>query len=488
FKHALTQEVAYESLLLERRSDLHERAARAIERLFAGRLEDHYEELAHHYGRSANRPKAIEYLRLVAQQAIQRSAHGEAIASLTHALELLEHLTDGAARQQQELLLRVTLVGPLTMTRGYAHPAVESACARALELCRRLGEAPALFPILLGMWRVYVVRAQYRRAHALAEQLLEVARSAEDPALLLGAHNALGVTLFYLGDLAPARAHFEKAIRLYDPKLHSPLLSPLFRTGQDPAVACRFHQAWTLWLLGDPEQARASIDAALELAQELSHPFTTAYAHLAVAILCQHLRESPAMLEHAEVAIAIANEHGYVLWTALGKCLKGWALTSWESRAETIEELREGLEIYTSTGAALGRSYYESLLADVYRASARAEDGLRVIEDALPATRTTGELFYTAEFHRLKGELLLHSPGGGRDAEASFLRAIAIAREQGARSLELRAATSLSRLLGEGGRKGEAVDILSRIYGWFTEGFDTADLREAKALLEELSA
>jgi len=261
--------VAYNSLLLERRRELHERTAQAIEALLHDQLEEHYSELAHHYSRSGNTAKAVDYLQRAGQQAVQRSAHAEAIDHLTTALELLKPLPDTLERAQQELALHITL-GPALLTRGPGSPAVEQVYMRARELSQRVGEPRQLFRALWGLWRFHNNRAELQTARELGQQLLTLAQRVQDPALLLEAHHALWPTLFAAGELASAHGHLEQGMALYDPHQHR--LHAFLYSGHDPGVCCRLHAAHVLWFLGYPDQGLQRIQEALALAQELAQP------------------------------------------------------------------------------------------------------------------------------------------------------------------------------------------------------------------------
>ncbi len=297
FKHALTQEVAYNSVLIERRKVLHERTAQAIEGLFHSRLEDHYGDLAYHYSRSGNTPKAVEYLHVAGQQAVQRSANAEAITHLTTALELLRTLPDTPERVQHELGLHLTL-GPVLMNiRGMAAPEVGALYTRARELCQQVGETSQLYPVLCGLWRVSLLRAELPLARELGEQLLGLAHKVRDPVLLREAHWALWATLYFLGELGPARAHVEQGLSLYNLQQHR---SHAFLYGLDPGVVCLSVAALVLWQLGYPDQALKRSHEALTLAQELAHPFSLASALVSAAQLHQHRGERQAAQERAE--------------------------------------------------------------------------------------------------------------------------------------------------------------------------------------------
>ncbi len=406
FKHALTQEVAYNSLLLERRRVLHERTAQAIETLFHSQLEDHYSELAHHYSRSGNTQKAVEYLRLSGQQAVQRSANAEAVSHLTTALELLKTVPDTSGRARQELLLQTALGSALIATKGMAAPDVEQVYTRALELCQQVGDTPQLSPVLWGLFLVYLVRGELRKARELAEQLLGLAQSGQDPVLLLWAHYALGATLTWLGEFAPAQEHVQQSIALYDSQHHR---SYTLLYGQDPGVACLGFAAWTLWFLGYPDQALKRSREALTMAQELSHPFSSAYSLVWTALFHQFRQERQAAQERAEAAITLSTEQGIPFqWSAWGTVLWGWALAEQGQREEGIVRIREGIAAWQATRAELAQPYFLALLAEAY-GKIEVEEGRAVLAEALAVVNSHGERWWEAELYRLKGELSLKS-------------------------------------------------------------------------------
>ncbi len=490
FKHALTQEVAYGTVLQEQRKALHERTAQAIEVLYPDTLEDHYRELAHHYGRSDNIEKAIEYLGLAGRQASQRSANVEAIGHFTKALDVLQTLPNTPERSQQELSLQVSLAVPLTVSKGWSAPEVGKVYARARELCAQVGETQQLFPTLFGLWSFYLLRAELNVAHDAAKQLLTLAENAEDADLLLEAKRAMALTLVYLGEFVSAREHSEAAMALYDPQMHR---SHIALYGVDPGVASLSYSSWPLWFLGYPDQAIERIQQAITLAHESHHPFSLAYPPTFACWVHQWGRDGQAVQERAEGLIALCTEHGITPFLAYGTIFRGWALAAQGQVGEGIAQIREGLVAYGATGGELGRSHFLGMLAEVRGQAGQAEDGLATVTEALTFVDQTDERLYEAELHRLKGELTLQSPAAGQtsklkeEVEACFQKALDIARQQKAKSWELRAAMSLARLWQQEGRDAEARELLAPVYEWFTEGFDTADLKDAKALLGELT-
>jgi predicted ATPase len=507
FKHALTQEVAYGTVLQERRKLLHERTAQAIEALFHSQVEDHYSDLAHHYTRSGNTEKAVQYLHLAGQQAVQRSANAEAITYLTTALELLTTLPDTRERAHQELLLHVTLGAPLQVTRSVSSPEVKATYTRARELCQQLGEARQFFPVLFGLRLFHHVHGELRTARELGEQLLSLAQKEHDPALLVAAHSALGNTLLHLGEFGIAQAHLEQSWALYDAQHRPSRMFPY--SGLDPGVSGLSSTVVVLWSLGYPDQARQKSEAARILAQELAHPFDVTLARAFTATSHQLRRDSALTQEWAEATILLAREHGFLQWLGLGTILRGWAVAEQGQREEGITQIRQGLATRQALGAGVFQSYALALLAEGYGKVGQAEEGLTVLPEALTVMDNTGERFYEAEIYRLKGELLLaqevksqnakvksqksappgaqHLTPSTQEAEGCFLHAIEVAQSQQAKSLELRAALSLSRLWQHQGKQHEAHQLLAEVYGWFTEGFDTKDLQEAKALLGVLA-
>jgi predicted ATPase len=362
---------------------------------------------------------------------------------------------------------------------------VEHAYLQAHALCQQVGETPELVPVLFGLYRFYVGRLQLHTAREIGDTLLRLAQQAHDPALAVIAHYALGQTWFYLGVLPTARQHLEAGIAGYTPDQRR---APVFRMGQDPGVACRVHAARTLWVLGYPDQALAHIHEALALAQRLSHPFSLVFARCLAAFIYQFRRDVPAVHEQAEAAVALATAQGLPLWAAQGTSPRGWALAMQGQGEEGIAQVRQGIAAYRATGAALTVPYFCTVLADVSAHVGHTEEGLQALTEAHTLVEQHEERYWEAEIHRLRGIILLRQSGAPQaEAETWLQQALDVARRQEAKSLELRAAMSLACLWQQQGKQAEAYDLLAPIYGWFTEGFDTADLQEAKALLEGLS-
>ena len=486
FKHALTQEVAYNSLLLKRRKEIHERIGQAIEDLYSERLEEYYDLLAHHYGSSANIPKAVNYLRLAGEQAVKRSAYVEAFGQLSRAVELVEKLPETHERNKLELPVQFTLGQVLTVTQSWASVEAEQAYVRARDLARRLGNASQLFAALTALRSRQSNRAEHGKSRLLAEELLGVARRTGDPRQLLCALHGMGGTSFFLGEFCEAREYLEEFLGLYDPQKHRShdYLSASVNVG----VWGLFYFSLTLFFLGYPDQAMTRARQGLALARELSHPFSEATALVSPGIVHKECRESTACLGIAEALIALSSEQGFPFYLAWGAYLRGAALAEEGDLQEGIAGMRSASEGMRARGSVLASSWLLAHLAAAHTKAGEAEEGLAVVAEGLEFVRKTGERYAEAELHRVKGALLLaRTPANQAGAEASLRNALEIARRQSAKFYELRAATSLARLWKQQGRKEEAHALLAPVYDWFTEGFDTRVLREVKVLLEELA-
>jgi predicted ATPase len=485
FKHALIQDAAYASLLKSTRQQVHQQVAKVLEAWFPALVETQPELVAQHYTAAGCYEQAVRYWQQAGQHSSDHSANLEAISHFTTGIELLKILPETPEHTQQALSLHIALGAALQMAKGLAAPEVEYAYTQARMLCQQVGETPELVPILYGLWRFYVVRSQFHIARELGETLLRLAQRADDPARSVIAHNALGVTWFWLGVLPTACQHVEAGIALYTPAQRHALE---FRTGHDPGVSCCIYAALALWLLGYPHQALGRLHEALALAHELAHPFTLAYAQSMAAFIGQLRRDVSAVREQAEAAVALATAQGFPLWVALGTSCRGWALFMQGQHEEGLAQVRQGIASEHATGAALAFPGFYALLAEIYDHLGHPEDALQALAEAYTLMEQHDERYWEAEIHRLRGVLLLRQPGTPQaEAEACFQQAMDVARRQEAKSLELRAAMSLSRLWQQQGKQAEARALLAPIYNWFTEGFDTADLQEARALLDELT-
>lgn len=492
FKHALTQEVAGNSLLTERRGALHESTAQAIEALFHGRLKDYCSDLAHHYSHSGNIPKAVAYLHCAGQQALQRSAQAEAIRHLSTAIELLKRMPDNPERTRQELTLRLTLGPALMASRGQASPDVEANYKRALALCEQQKQTPYAFSAQLGLWAFYQLRAQYEIAYPLGERLLGLALETQKPKQLAEAHRAIGATVFRLGKLDMARKHVEQVLALQRPD--PPVYDFLMGYGRDPAVHATSTLGWILWYLGMPDQARTRSHEALAMARTRPDAFNLALCLVFAAEVHLCRREVQLTREYAEAAISVSGEQGFPIYLAWGTVLLGWALAEQGNHAQGIAQIQRGIAAYHETGAALGQPNLLALLAHAYGEAGQIQAGLDALAEAQALAEATGERLDEATLYRLKGELILQQssqapfpPTGSDEAQACFQKAIAVARDQGARSLELQGALSLAGLWRQQGKLIAARDALAAIHGSVSEGADTADWQQAQTLLDDLT-
>ena len=485
FKHALIQDAAYASLLKSTRQQVHQQVAQVLEAQFPETAATQPELVAHHYTEAGCPAQAIPYWRRAGQQAAQRSAHQEAIGHLTKGVEVLQSLPDTPERTQQDLLLHVALGVSLMAVKGRAAPEVERVYTRARALCQQVGDTPQLFPVLRGLYLFYLNRGPRQTAQDLAEQLLRQAERQPEVAPRMLGHYLLGLVLFERGALGDAVRHFEQAITAYDLREHRQLAHVY---GIDLGVITRSLGALVLWLLGYPDRALVQSQEALTLAQEVTHPLSLVLAQVWMACLHQFRQEAQAAHDRAAGSLALAAQQGFsALYVAWGTVLQGWALTQQGQWDAGMAKLREGSEAALAAGSEQWRPYYLALLAEAVGAAGQPEDGLRLLAEAQDVMVRTDERFYEAELSRLTGMLrLAHAPAAQEEAEANMRHALDVARHQDAKSLELRAALNLSRLWQQQGKRAEAQELLTPIYGWFTEGFDTADLQEAKVLLEEL--
>jgi predicted ATPase/DNA-binding winged helix-turn-helix (wHTH) protein len=501
FIHALYQNVLYERVSASRRAQLHRRIGERGEELYGERAGEIAAELAMHFERGRDYKRAAQYLQQAADNAIRRFAYREAVGLARRGLELLRRLPDTPERAAQELCLHLTLGMPLIATEGYAAEAVGVVYMRARELCQQMGETPDLSEVLWGLWAFHILRAELGKAREIAEEFLRLSERLPYPGLAMRGHIAMETTFFHLGEVALAMEHFEKALSLYDPVRHR---DDAFFYSQNPGVIMGCHAAWALWFLGQPDQALNRIKEALTLARELTEPHGLAHALFFAAILHQLRREEPMAQEYAEAVISFSREHGLAMYQAMATIVQAWALLKQGRTEQAVEQMRHGLAALQATGTERVRPHFLALLAEAMDSDRRVEEGLRLLEEAQALIDGNSERYYQAELYRLQGELLLKQSKGPQmlavgkavveaesptvtNAEGCFNESIKIAQRQKAKSLELRSVISMARLYQNQGRLKEARSLLAQMYDRFTEGFDTMDLREAKALLDEVS-
>ena len=490
FKHALIQDAAYESLLKRTRQQYHQRIVQVLAERFPTMAAAEPELLAHHYTEAGLLEQAVPYWLRAGERAVERSANIEAINHFTKGLAVLERLPTTPEHLQQALTLYLALGSPLAMVKGHTAPEVERVYAQAQALCQQLGESHQRFEALLGLWMFTLNRAHLRMAHDLAGQSCTLAQRLDDATCMQEAHVVLGTTCFYLGDFVAARGHLEQRLALSPSQGHR---VRAFNRVRNPKITCLVHTSVTLWTLGFPEQAFARSQEALALARESSHAYDLGFALHFAALLHHHRREANIVYGLAEAAATLAREHGFVRWLGGSLFWRGWALAEKGAADEGITHIRQGLAIWHAMGGELGLPRILAMLAEAYSNAGDVAAGLQVLTEALATAYKNAECRDIAELYRLTGELSIqrcaHADGREpadrlREAEEHLHQAIVLSRQQQAKSFELRAVMSLSRLWQRQGKRAEAYHMLAQIYSWFTEGFDTPDLQKAQALLE----
>jgi class 3 adenylate cyclase/predicted ATPase len=488
FKHALVRDAAYGSLLRRRREELHARIATVLEADFAEAVAAEPELLARHLTEAGLFEKAVGWWQRAGERAAERSENHEAVAHLKRGIEILGQLPASRACDEQELILQAALIAPFAANEGWASTARERAATRAVELGGRTrADSPAQTQAVtahIELANVQMHRGELRTGLPIAEEALGFAERLGDPLLLSHAHTSIGQFYLFLGDLAAARRHLEKALALYDPERSR---ADTARRGYDARAVCHSFLALVLWDQGYPDEALRHAEEAIAAARAAAHPLSEAMALSLAAMIHQCRGEERLCLERAEAALALATEQVLPFYAARAMVVGGCALVKDRQAEKGLARLSAGIDVQRALGARVWRPHYLALLAEARLGIDRIEGGLSAVRQALVEAEERAIRFYEAELNRIEGELLLASKEPDeKGAEASFRRAITVARGQEARSLELRAAASLARLLAHQGRREEAHALLAPAYDWFTEGFDTADLTAAKALLDSL--
>jgi predicted ATPase len=485
FKHALLQDAAYGSLLRAKRQQTHAAVKRVLEVRFPEVVEAQPELIAYHCAQAGLVGDAINYWERAGRRAARRSANHEAVGHFYKALEMLQQEPKSAERDGRELNLLIALGPALMAIRPSAAPEVASAYARASELARKTGRSAELFPTLWGAYLVAAVAGDLGTTNKLAEELFGLARGLDDPGYLLQAHHAAYGGRKAAGDLTAMQRHAEAVLALYRPELHGG--HALVYGAHDPGCCAQMTLALALLLRGLPDQSQCHSDQALALARTLPHPPSLVHTLRSAAELHNLRREPIATADLVADLLPLAAQHGSAVGIAQGIMLRGWARVMHGQMVEGLDELLEGLRLWRETGSRLHACYWLGVVVDALAVVARREDALLLLDEAFEAMEHRGGRWFEVELYRLKGELLLGPRGDShKDAEICFRQAMAVAQSQGARLLELRAAASLSRLWRDEGRPDEACALLAPVYGGFTEGFDTLDLMDAKALLDEL--
>jgi adenylate cyclase len=486
FKHALTQEVTYNSVLQERRKLMHERTGAAMEALYIDRIEDHVAQLAHHYARSANLAKAVDYCRRACQQSSDRASYAEAVGHFETGLTRLQELPDDDRRAELELDLRNAGYLPLATLKGIGSPEGERAAARALELSRRPGVSWEKSWIALhGLYLTTLIQASLWRANELAMQMLAIAEQHGNKELAAQSFSSLALSQMLTGNFDSADKSFDRAISMYETMPKATTGLGTLRNIND--VAGSGFSAWNTWFLGFPNRAAKKMDDALAVAQGLDSKAVHELLHYGATIFFFLVRERKRTREHADALITSATELGNPSRRAIGELYLGWFDSVAGGQPQGIARMQRALADFRAGGSINMTSCFLSLIAQSQGGFGYYDEALVAIDEALAVIEETGQRAFEAEVHRINGELLLtRNSSSTARAEEGFRTTIEIARRQKAKSWELRATTSLARLLAKQGKRDEARTMLADLYNWFTEGFDTADLKDAKALLEEL--
>jgi predicted ATPase len=474
-------------LLRETRRQLHGRIAKALEDHFPGTVETQPELIAHHCAQAGLNRKAIDYLGMAGQRAIERSSNPEAIGHLKRALGLLRSLPADLEHAHVAVKLEVMLAQAMIASKGYSSPETMEVLLRAKKLITEATETSQRFMILYGMWACYYVGGEVNKQHVTATEFLSEAQNHDDTAALCLAHRVLGTTYFTMGEFSEARKHLERAQGLYDPDLH---LRYRFQYGQDIGTTVMCYLSWALWHLGYVDQASQVAFKAVNRAEEISHPHSLVYTLChARGMMDVFRRQSDDTKSYAGVVTSLCSEHAFPFWAAGGQIFGGWAVINQGEVDAGVDELIRGLAAWRKTGARLWLPIFLALQAEGHFKAGRNQAALDSIEQALATSDETGERWAIAEILRVKANLLLTTGRGkAEEVEEALIESLEIARQQQAKCWELRSATSLARLWRDQGKVQQARELLGPVYGWFTEGFDTRDLKEAKALLKSLTA
>jgi class 3 adenylate cyclase/predicted ATPase len=480
FKHALMQDASYRTLLRSRRRDLHERIVGVLETRYQAVIDQQPELVAQHCSQADLIEKAIVYWELAGRTSSARSANTEAAAQSRKGLDLLSTLPEGRARWQQELRLQSIRGAALAASQGNAAPEAGQAYARARELCEQLGETTALIPVLSGLSTHHQTRAEYSEMQEVAADLLGRGHEHADTASAVVGHRSMGICLHQLGDFAAARDHFENVLRLYSPEHHPALVSI---AGYDMRAVALSYLGWDLLMLGEPDGAHALGEQALSWSRQLRHPHTIAFALIYDSLLKLLRRDHGSAEKRLRELTSFAAEHRFPVWLALARIMHGYVLGARGETAQGLALARQGYAERTATGSRWNETFYLALLAETCRRAGHVDEAFELMGAALTAADETGEQWFAAELHRARGEWLAQREQSD-EAEADFQRALAIARQQGARLWELQAAASLARLLHDRGQPDEARDLLAPVLATFSEGFDLPAFADAKALLD----
>jgi predicted ATPase len=484
FKHALVQDAAYGTLLRTRRQELHGRIAMVLEKRFPEMVDQQPELLAHHCAQAGGFEKAIAYWGRAGRQSLSRSAMSEAVAQVRKGLDLLAHLPEGQERLRQERDLQRVLGAALLASKGNAAPETERAYLRARELCEQLGDTAALIPVLGALSTSYQTRGEYAAMRRISEDLLRIGELQGDAAGSLVGSRSMGLCLYHIGQFVAARSCLEHVLDLYTPEVHDALVTV---TSYDVRTGALSYLSMILGIQGQPEKAASLSERALTVSRDLRNPHNRVFSLTYAAVSKLLARVERAAEELLDEFLSLATEHGFPVWLATANIMRGYVLACQGETGPGLALARKGWADRTATGSKYHGTYYLGLLAHTCERAGETDEALDLVNTALDMADNMGERWFEAELLRLQGDwLVVHRRDEQQRAEACFRRVTDVARSQNAALFELRASTSLARLWRDQGKRTEARDLLAPIYGWFTEGFGTPDLKEAKALLDLL--
>jgi class 3 adenylate cyclase/predicted ATPase len=484
FKHALIQDAAYRSLLKRSRQRFHRQVAELMEARFPELVAAQPELVAHHYTEAACAEEAIAYWTTAGLQTLERWATGEAVSHLRMGLKLLEGLPRSTERDERELAMQMALGPALLASRGFAEPGLEGTYGRALELCESLADQTRACLALRGRQVFHFARGEIAKGRRFAEQLMELAQSGSDIGFRVGGHHALGQCLFMSGEFDAAKKVLDAGIEVFG---SNPRRVDNWPGGQ-PCEQCHLYAAFSAWMLGYPAKARRHALQGLALSESLDNPISLLNTQAFVAVAYVLLRDAESAQAHAETAMELAREYHHPTFLSFAQVMRGAALTMQGQAAKGIEEMQQGIAAFNTTRMRTWAPQFALSLVPALSLQGGVGEGLQILDQEIDVVASTGERAWDAELRRAQGQLLLmQSPNNERAAEGCFHEALRIARDQNAKAWELRAATSLARLWQSRGRTGDARELLEPVYGWYSEGFDTPDLVEAKQLLNSVS-
>jgi serine/threonine protein kinase/predicted ATPase len=484
FKHALIQDAAYLSLLKAKRQSFHQRIATVLEEKFPATRDTQPELLAHHFTEAGAAEQAIAYWLKAGLRSNQRSANAEAIDQLSKGLALLAGLEKSAEHNQIELQFQMALAIPLTATRGYVAKEVEQAYLRAREICLEANDPKRLLPVLHGLYRFYVVQGDNAHAHQLGREILDWALKLEDSDYIMEAHRSLGLTLVFMGEFERARSHNDAGFALYDFEKHR---DHAYVYGADPGMIFATMGSWALWYLGYPDQALERTESALKMTENFHHSYSRAFAVSVNSNTFYNCGDWEACERCSEEAINLATEHGFPFWLGWGTIMKGAVQVQRGNVEQGIALMEKGLKRFEQAGVGMGRPTHLAFLAAAHNTLGNHEAALKLLDEGFVFVEKQQGDAYEAELHRLQGTVFLSADSGNATkAETCFRTALQVAARQHAKSLQLRAATSLAELYRSHGKTDEARTELTSVLNWFAEGFETSDLIAARSLLNQL--